>query len=337
MVKKPAAKPVEGSQEVKADEVKVAKAEETTATPKKEEVSKHLGELVKKGEFVLADVFGKVKNGRAFYATNKMDAIREKIYEEKKQYTPELVVIGEKGFLFDTITEDMEKGTWKVGDQKTFDLTAEQAFGKRDGSKLRQMGVREFKKKTGKDAKLGEEYRDAKSGERGYVIRLNQGRALIDLNHPLAGKEITYVVKVVDKMTEEKEILNSFLVKNGPGINPELFKITRKDKDIEIEIPQAYMWSNLMYFKLNVGLEMTRYLPNVERVRFIETIEKIPETKSDSDHGHEHDHKTEKAEKKPAKKAARKKTSSHTESAKSGESAKDASTDKADEETKTKE
>jgi peptidylprolyl isomerase len=293
MAKKPAAKPEEGSQELKADEAKVdeaktAKAEETAA-PKKEEVSKHLGEVVKKGEFILADVFGKVKNGRAFYATNKADAVKEKIYEDKKQYTPDLVIVGEKGFLFDTITEDLEKGTWKVGDEKTFDLTAEQAFGKRDGAKIRQMGVREFKKKTGKDAKLGEEYRDPKSGEHGYVIRMNQGRVLIDLNHPLAGKEVTYSVKVVDKMTEEKEMLNSFLVKNGPGINPELFKITRKDKDIEIEIPQAYMWSNLMYFKLNVGLEMTRYVPNVERVRFIETIEKIPEAKQD------HDHKDKKA------------------------------------------
>ncbi len=293
MAKKPAGKPEEGSQEVKADEAKTAKPEETTA-PKKEEVSKHLGEVVKKGDFILADVLGKVKNGRAFYATNKKDAVQEKIYEDKKQYTPDLVIIGEKGFLFDTITEDMEKGTWKVGDAKTYDLTAEQSFGKRDGAKIHQMGVREFKKKTGKDAKIGEEYRDAKSGEHGYVIRMNQGRVLVDLNHPLAGKEVTYSVKVVDKMTEEKEMLNAFLVKNGPGINPELFKITRKEKDIEIEIPQAYMWSNLMYFKLQVGLEMTRYIPNVERVRFIETIEKMPEPKHDHDHDHEH-----KDEKKP--------------------------------------
>ncbi len=292
MAKKPAGKPEEGSQEVKPDEAKTAKAEEPAA-PKKEEVSKHLGEAVKKGDFILADVFGKVKNGRAFYATNKKDAIREKIYEDKKQYTPDLILVGEKGFLFDTITVDMEKGTWKVGDEKTFDLTAEQAFGKRDGTKIRQMGAREFKKKTGKDAKLGEEYRDPKSQERGYVIRMNQGRVLVDLNHPLAGKEVTYTVKVVDKMTEEKEILNAILVKNGPGINPELFKITRKDKDIEIEIPQAYMWSNLMYFKLQVGLEMTRYVPNVERVRFIETIEKMPEPKHDHDHNHKDEKKSE--------------------------------------------
>ncbi len=293
MAKKPAGKPEEGSQEVKPDETKIAKAEEPAA-PKKEEVSKHLGEAVKKGDFVLADVFSKIKNGRAFYATNKKDAIREKIYEDKKQYTPDLILVGEKGFLFDIITDDMVKGTWKVGDEKTFDLTAEQSFGKRDGGKIRQMGVREFKKKTGKDAKIGEEYRDAKSGERGYVIRMNQGRVLVDLNHPLAGKDVTYTVKIVDKLTEEKEILNAFLVKNGPGINPELFKISRKEKDIEIEVPQAYMWSNLMYFKLQVGLEITRYVPNVERVRFIETIEKMPEPKPDEKHDHEHDHKDEK-------------------------------------------
>jgi len=336
MAKKPAAKPEEGSQEVKADEAKIAKAEETAVVPKVEEVSKHLGENVKKGEFILVDVFGKVKNGRAFYATNKKDALREKIYEDKKQYTPELVVIGEKGFLFDTITEDMEKGTWKVGDEKTFDLTAEQAYGKRDGSKIRQMGVREFKKKTGKDAKLGEEYRDAKSGEHGYVIRMNQGRVLVDLNHPLAGKEITYNVKVVEKMTEEKELLNAFLVKNGPGINPELFKITRKDKDIEIEIPQAYIWSNLMYFKLNVGLEMTRYLPNVERVRFIETIEKMPEPKKDETHDHDHDH-DQKEEKKVAKSKTGKKANSTSDTTTAEESAKDVPAEKVEEETEKKE
>ncbi len=293
MAKKPG-KPEEGS-EAKTEEAKTAKVDDAAApAPKKEEVSKHLGEVVKKGDFILADVVGKVKNGRAFYATNKKDAVREKIYEEKKQYTPDLVIVGEKGFLFDTITEDMEKGTWKVGDEKTFDLTAEQSFGKRDGAKIRQMGVREFKKKTGKDAKIGEEYRDPKSGERGYVIRMNQGRVLVDLNHPLAGKEVTYTVKIVDKLSEEKEIFNAFLVKNGPGINPELFKVSRKDKDVEIEIPQAYMWSNLMYFKLQVGLEMTRYLKDVDRVRFIETVEKMPEPKPGEKHDHDHEHKDEK-------------------------------------------
>jgi len=262
----------------KAAKRAAAAQEETpdqTVAPEEEKVSLHLGEDVQKGDVVLVDLLGKLKTGKAFQATNKKDAVRENIFNDKHTYSPELAIVGEKGFLLPALNDDLEQNGWKVGDERTIELTTENAFGKREGSKLRPMTSKEFKKKTGNLPKLGAEIRDQKTGETGYVIRLGQGRTVVDFNHPLAGKDVVYTLKVVDKITEEMDTIKAIISKNGPGINIELLKIERKDSDLEIEIPQAYMFSNLMYFKLNVGLEITRYLPGIERVKFIEIFEKI--------------------------------------------------------------
>jgi FKBP-type peptidyl-prolyl cis-trans isomerase 2 len=270
MAKKAAAK--------KAAKKAAAVPEETpdqVAEAEVETVSTHLGEGVQKGDVVLVDLLGKLKNGKAFYATNKKDAVREGIFTDKHAYTPELVIVGEKGFLLPALVDDLEQNSWKVGDERTIDLEAEKAFGKREGSKIRMITSKEFKKKTGNVPKIGGEYRDPKSGETGYVIRLGQGRTIVDFNHPLAGKDVVYTVKVVDKLTEEMDTIKAVISKNGPGLDINLLKIERKDADLEIEIPQAYMFSNLMYFKLNVGLEITRYIEGIEHVKFIEVFEKI--------------------------------------------------------------
>ncbi len=186
-------------------------------------------------------------------------------YDPKKayQYVPDIAIVGKKGFLLDKIDEAL-KGM-KYFEEKVLDLKPKDAFGERKGDNLEKMNAKLFKKDMGKDAKPRAVYHNKKKNRQGTVIRVEQGRCIVDYNHPLAGKKIQYKINVVDKIEGIEEQVNAFIERRFPGMPPKLFNFKQDvaEKTAEIEIPQfmelQVQGQNLFYSKYGLSMDLQEY------------------------------------------------------------------------------
>lgn len=225
-------------------------------------------------DFAYVDLVGKTKKGTVFQVTNEDRAKELGLYDEKKQFGPELVKVGSPDFLMKGVMDALAEGC-KVGDVLTVELAPEDGFGKRQASKIRAMGARQFKKIFNKVPQRGLQVQDPKSREEGVVTRVGSGRVRVDFNHPLAGQAVEYQVTVLDKVEAEEDLLNAFLTRRGAGIDPTQFEITKDDEgNMEIVLPQMMLFQqNLVMWKFGVSMDLQRYL-DVGDVRFVEVFKK---------------------------------------------------------------
>jgi peptidylprolyl isomerase len=249
------------------------------------------------------DILGKTiesdpKANIVFQASNPEDAKLLLNYDEKKanEYTPDLAIVGKKGFLMEKIDENI-KGM-KFFEEKVIRLEPKDAFGERDGKKIEMMNANKFKKDMNEEPRPGATYRD-KKGRTGTVIKMGQGRIIVDFNHPLAGKTVEYKVKVIDRLENFDSQVKGFIDRRLPGAMTDLFTITqdKEKKILDIEIPQAYLFQqNLIYFKFGLSMDLQEHLPDVQTVRFIEKFEKLPAMNHEHEHaeGETHEEKTPK-------------------------------------------
>ena len=167
-------------------------------------------EKIKKGDFVELDYTAKITDSDiVFDTTIENDAKKHSIYNKDAKYKPLIVKVGEGQLVkgLDDFIVDKVPGTYKV------DLNPENAFGKKNAKLLRLVSIREFHKNEiqpmpGLEVEL--------DGYRGIVRAVSGGRVMVDFNHPLSSKDITYDVNIKGIVTDPKLKVEAAL---------ELFKI----------------------------------------------------------------------------------------------------------------
>lgn len=111
------------------------------------------------------------------------------IYNPKRDYTPINITIGAGKFL--PGLEDALFGM-KEGEQKTVTLPPERAYGQYDPKKIASVNRSLVK---GENLTIGSILR---SGDSFYVVKgFNETTVLLDMNSPLAGKTLTFDIKVI--------------------------------------------------------------------------------------------------------------------------------------------
>jgi|SRR3989344_4900303 len=70
------------------------------------------------------------------------------------------------------------------------------------------------------------------------VRQVSGGRVLVDFNHPLAGRELSYKATPLKIITDKKEQLKQ-LLKIELGLPEEQIKFTIKDDSVSLEFPEA--------------------------------------------------------------------------------------------------
>ena len=309
--KKTTTKSEEIKEEVKAkEEVKV-----------KEEEKAFFGKPVKKGDLIKLDLMGKTvpttidKKSVVFQASNLEDAKQLINFDPQKAqlYTPELVLVGEKGFVLDKIAEELENGKIKYGEEVLIKMEPKDAFGDRDIKKIEKMSFKKFIKSQNEKPRLGMDYHDEKGNRHGTVVYADQGRIRVDFNHPLAGRPVEYKIKAVDKIEDFNEKVMAFLERSMQGIVADQFKIDfdKKESILSIEVPQFFAFQQQIgYAEFRASYELQQYM-EIETVNFIHSFKKpkAPETPDvDSVEKIEKAEILPKDEDKPKKKATEKKT-----------------------------
>ena len=175
--------------------------------------------VVKKHDFVEIEYTGKLKEDNTIFDTTEEKIARENgLHDKNADYSPAVICIGENSIL--KALDDQLIGR-ESGKEYTFEIESENAFGKKDAKLIQMIPLSRFRQQNiqpipGLQLNI--------DGVFGIVKTVSGGRCLVDFNHPLAGKDLIYNVKVNRIVDDSKDKLKS-LLKMRLGI---------KDADIDL-------------------------------------------------------------------------------------------------------
>ncbi len=140
-------------------------------------------------------------DGRLISTTDEKSAKEASIYNEKAHYGPVLVIIGSNSVIKGL---DREIRSMSTGESRKMTFKPEDAFGDRQQDLVRIMPLSEFRKR---DMEPYPGMQVDIDNTTAIVKSITSGRVTVDMNHPYAGQEITYEVKVLKALDSEKERL----------------------------------------------------------------------------------------------------------------------------------
>ena len=161
-------------------------------------------EIVKKRDFIEIEYTGKIKEDNIVF-----DTTDEKVAKENNlhghDFGPAIICVGEEQVL-KGIDKNLEGKD--IGEEYEFYISPEDAFGRKNAKLIQLIPTSKFKQQSiqpmpGMQLNI--------DGMVGTVKTVSGGRTLVDFNHPLAGKELSYKVRINKKITDNKEKLSGYI------------------------------------------------------------------------------------------------------------------------------
>jgi len=183
---------------------------------------------VQKNDFIEIEFTGKA-NGEVFDTTNKQEAKEIGIDADVK---PIIISVGNQMLLkgLDELIEDKE-----IEKKYTIHLKPEKAFGPRNPKLIRTIPMKAFKEQNMNPVQGMTLQLDNHIAK---ILSVSGGRVIVDFNNPLAGKEVDYNFKILRKVTDNKEKINSlqdffFKQRFEFNVNEKDKKVIFKDEKIK--------------------------------------------------------------------------------------------------------
>ncbi len=136
---------------------------------------------VKQGDTVLVDYVGTFENGEVFDSSQGKQPLTVNIGQGQ-------VIIGFEEALFGM----------KVGEEKTVKLSPEKAYGEYNPNLIQEINKENIKENI--SLKVGERLYAVDSNgfqKEATIVSVNNKKITLDLNHPLAGKELIFKIKII--------------------------------------------------------------------------------------------------------------------------------------------
>jgi len=144
---------------------------------------------IESGDTISVDYVGELDDGTVFDTSVKEAAVESGIYNEQREYEPLTFTVGAGQMIkgFDEGVVGM-----KVGEEKTLTIPPEEAYGEYSEELARKLPVEavEFAPEVGMQLATD-------TGLRGTIIEVDEEGFVIDFNHMLAGKTLTFKVMLV--------------------------------------------------------------------------------------------------------------------------------------------
>ncbi len=264
---------VEAEEETVEETVEIeeeAPAEEEALEEEPEEEEVHYENAVNKGDFIMVDMTGSsVETGEVFDTSSEETAQAEGLYEEGRSYGSRLVIVGD-GYVLRGLDEKLPGTAFE--EEVEIEIDPQDAFGERNPDDLETVPYRVLRSK-GINPYVGAELEI--DGRSAIVRSVGAGRVQVDYNHPLAGRKIVYKLKVVEHITDEKDIMRALLGRRFLGIETKEFKLKKTKKKLRIGIPdQIFFGENIQIAKRGVALDLLRYFEDIEEIEYYETIKR---------------------------------------------------------------
>jgi FKBP-type peptidyl-prolyl cis-trans isomerase SlyD len=229
---------------------------------------------IKKHDFVEIEYTGVLKADNAVFDTTSEEVARKNdIHRKDAKYGPLTICVGEH-FLLPGLDEFLIGK--ELGKEYTLDVAPEQGFGRKDPKLIQMIPASKFKQSKiepfpGLQINV--------DGQMGMVKTVGGGRVMIDFNHPLSGKELSYTFTLKGVVSDEKKKVDAYLKHLG------LDNLDVKAENGTVEV------SLHMDLPPEIAEQFTKKLkeiiPTIKEVKFI--VKKGENTK-DKKHDHEHEH-----------------------------------------------
>ncbi|MDP8002617.1 MAG: FKBP-type peptidyl-prolyl cis-trans isomerase [Caldisphaera sp.] len=185
------------------------------------------------GDFVLINYTIKVKDGNNLKVqeTTYQDVAKQAgIFDPNKKYGPYLVVIG-KSQLIEAVDDAIKE--MQVGEKKEIIAKPEKAYGVKREDLVIRLPVKQLRRynippKIGQKVEIG--------GRIGIIERLAERFAYIDFNHPLAGKDLSIDLEVVQKIDDFNDKVK-YLVERWLGLDKNKVSIEGDQDSLKINLP----------------------------------------------------------------------------------------------------
>ena len=161
----------------------------------------------KKGDLVRIEYTGKLaSNGSVFETTDAKLARDIGIFQEKNTYGPKLAAFGTN-----TIMVGLEEAILSstLGKEEEFSISPEKAFGEKMPDLVRMMSERDFAEQQVRPVPGTILVLDGKLAK---IKSASSGRVVVDFNHPLAGEQVRYNLKVNEVITEPEKKIKALLL-----------------------------------------------------------------------------------------------------------------------------
>lgn len=181
---------------------------------------------IQEKDFIELEYTGKIKDDNfIFDTTSEKTAKENNLYQEGSEYKPIIICVGQG-----QIIKGLDKAIVgkEINKEYTLDIPPEEAYGKKNVKLIQLISTSKFKQQNiqpmpGLQVNI--------DGTMGVIKTVSGGRTLVDFNHPLSGKELTYTIKINKVITDDKEKINSILSVNL-GIKDTETKIENKKAEI---------------------------------------------------------------------------------------------------------
>jgi peptidylprolyl isomerase len=226
---------------------------------------------LEKGSLILIDYTAKVKDTNlTFETTREEEAKKSELYDPARRYEPRLISVGE-GWVLKGLDEALINAS--MGDKLNIEITPDKGFGERDPNKVRMIPLRKLGDKAD-EVRVGD---SVELGERiGIVKFIGSGRVQVDFNHRLAGHTLIYDVEVTKKLKDDNEKVLS-LIKRRLPIDDQKIKFSIEATGVQIDLPEeTFIVDGLQIIKRAISTDVFKFVPRVNKVRFIETYTSQP-------------------------------------------------------------
>ncbi len=213
---------------------------------------------IKEGDFVKISYTAKLEDGTVIDSTDENVAKEAGVYEEHARYGDIVIVVGE-GHVLKGLEEDIVGK--EVGYKGTVEVPPEKAFGEYDPNKKEMVTLKKFKEKP----KPGDRVR---VGDRvGIVEKVVGRRAIIDFNHPLAGKKIIFEYEIKEKIEDPVEKIKAlFLIHTGRELETKV-----EDGKAVVEVPKDVAFNQFFLLgKITTVNKIFEHLPEIKEVVLVE-------------------------------------------------------------------
>ena len=224
---------------------------------------------IQKGDFIKVTYTGKVpEDDRVFDTTDEQLAKDNDIFNEKRNYNAEMVIVG-AGHLVPGVDEDFIGKD--VGYKGSVTLPPEKAFGEKNPELVENIPVKNFSNtpQIGGTVQI--------ENKVGIVVRIIGRTATVDFNRYLAGQTISYDYEIVEKVEDTEGKISGLLTLY---IGMELpMNIDGSVLTLDIEPALTYNQSWLMA-KSRIAQEIIETTDITEVLlveRYPEKIESMPE------------------------------------------------------------
>lgn len=213
----------------------------------------------KDGDFLEVDYSLWDASGNKLIATTEEQRAKtEGVYDKDFRYGPALIILGSGGVI-----KGLDKAlrTMGVNELRKFTLKPEDAFGARNEELVRVMPISEFRKN---DIKPYAGMQVRLDNAQAIVKSVNSGRVVVDANHPYAGRDVVYEVKVVKVLESDREKIGA--LGRSYGVSPT--GVDTSGKEVSISFGDAVR-KDADYFigKANLVASVFFNMKSVEKVK----------------------------------------------------------------------